>query len=65
MIKRTSKFWLEQIPKEHNLTIMDPDGWDRTNFIYSFEVEEITKEEFDIRLSASTISCNRSFFENI
>jgi hypothetical protein len=42
---------------------MDPDGWDRTNYIYSFEVEEITKEEFDKRLSMSTIQCNLSFFE--
>jgi len=65
MLKRTSEYWYNQIPKEHNLIIMDPDGWDRTNYVYSFEVEEITKEEFDKRLSYSTISCKTSFFETI
>ena len=61
-IKKTSKEWYEEIPKEHKLVIMDPDGWDRKNYDYSFNEELITKNEFDIRLCSSTVTCNRSFF---
>lgn len=61
-IKKTSKEWYEEIPKEHKLVIMDPDGWDRKNYDYSFNEELITKNEFDSRLASSTVLCNRSFF---
>jgi len=61
-IKKTSKEWYEEIPKEHKLVIMDPDGWDRQNYNYSFNEELITEKEFSIRLSSSTVICNRSFF---
>ena len=61
-MKKTSQQWYEEIPKEHKLLILDPDGWDRSNYQYSFYEELITKEEFDIRLSSSTIQCNTSFF---
>lgn len=59
---KTSKQWYEQIPLEHSLVILDADGWDRNNFDHSFNEELITKEEFDKRLSSSTISCKTSFF---
>lgn len=62
MEKKTSQEWLESIPKEHNLKVLDPDGWDRQNFDYSFNEEKIEREEFDRRLSSSTIQCNHSFF---
>lgn len=52
---KTSKEWYELIPVEHGLFIMDPDGWDRSNYDYSFEEEKITKAEFVRRLSYSTI----------
>ena len=61
-MKKTSKEWYESIPKEHNLIILDPDGWDRINYEYSFNEELITKNEFDTRLGSSTIKCNHSFF---
>ena len=61
--KKTSKEWIELIPKKHKLVILDPDGWGRTNLEYSFSEELITKEEFDKRLCSSTIQCNRSFFD--
>jgi hypothetical protein len=35
--------------------IIDPDGWDRTNFNFSWYQEEITEEEFMRRLYKSTI----------
>ncbi len=61
-MKKTSKEWYKEIPKEHKLLILDPDGWDRTNYEYSFNEELITKDEFKIRLSFSTVKCNLSFF---
>jgi hypothetical protein len=33
---------------------MDPDGWDRKNFEYSFNEELITKDEFKTRIMFST-----------
>jgi hypothetical protein len=35
--------------------ILDPDGWDRKNYDYSFFEESITKEEYLKRLSKSTV----------
>lgn len=35
--------------------IIDPDGWDRKNFEYSWYKEKITKEEFERRVMRSTI----------
>jgi len=60
---KTSQEWLEEIPKEHKLIIMDPDGWDRKNYDYSFNKELITKGEFFNRLSYSTTICHISFHE--
>lgn len=53
--KRTSKDW----NKIHQVLIMDPDGWDRTNFEYSFNEELITEQEFNKRIMNSTIIHNR------
>lgn len=63
MERKTSKEWYESVPSQFNLKILDPDGWDRKNLIYSFNEELITKAEFLDRLSDSTISCHMSFFE--
>ena len=62
-ITRTSQEWYDLIPKEYQLVIYDPDGWDRSNFDYSFNEELITKEEFQMRLSSSTTVCDTSFFD--
>lgn len=50
-IKKTSADWA----KEVNIMVLDPDGWDRTNYDYSFNQEKITKQEFNIRLVKSTV----------
>ena len=50
-IKKTSAEWIKQVGYE----ILDPDGWDRTNYDYSFNKEKITMEEFQKRLSLSTV----------
>ncbi len=53
-MKQTSDKWAAS-PKYKNTTILDPDGWDRSNFQYSFHQEEITEKEFQTRLNRSTI----------
>ncbi len=64
-IKRTSEDWFKLDPRrEEGFYILDPDGWDRTNYDYSFNRELITQEEFDMRLSRSTVSCTTDFFSS-
>lgn len=62
MEAKTSKEWYELVPKKFNLKILDPDGWNRSNFDISFNKELITKDQFIKRLMSSTIKCDRSFF---
>ena len=54
-ILKTSQEWCAFHEEEDGkLIIMDPDGWDRTNYEFSFNEEMITKEEFTRRLHMST-----------
>lgn len=48
---KTSEEWNEI----HKRFIMDPDGWDRSNWQYSWYEEKITELEFKKRLARSTI----------
>lgn len=48
--KKTSSEW----NIKHDFQIMDPDGWNRRNFQYSFYEELITEEEFLKRVMHST-----------
>ena len=48
---KTSDEWAELLDK----IVFDPDGWDRKNFYYSWYEEKITREEFRLRLSESTV----------
>lgn len=50
---KTSEEWNELV-KDTGLVIMDPDGWDRRNFQYSFFEELITYAHFEMRLLQST-----------
>lgn len=38
-----------------NIKVLDPDGWDRSRFQYSWYEEKISREEFERRLAFSTI----------
>ena len=49
----TSKEWQELTCLD--TIILDPDGWDRVNYQYSFFEELITGEEFFRRFSMSTV----------
>ena len=57
-VEKTSQQWYDELRKTENITIMDPDGWDRTNYQYSFTEELITKEKFNERLSRSSVKGN-------
>jgi hypothetical protein len=49
---KTSAQWLREFK---DLTILDPDGWDRLNYEFSFNEELITRGEFRYRANRSTI----------
>ena len=61
---KTSEQWT-QIKQfvDANITISDPDGWDRKNFQYSFYEEQITYEEFLNRLYRSTVSSMKNLLD--
>ena len=61
MEKKTSEEWFKLVPEEFGLVIYDPDGWDRTNYYYSYYQEEITKEEFINRVMGSTCLIKTGF----
>ena len=50
-IKKTSKEWQSIFPYPK---VLDPDGWDRKNYDYSWKEEKITLEEYEARRSHST-----------
>jgi hypothetical protein len=54
--KKTSADWHKEIYTEY--IIIDPDGWDRINFDYSFYKELITSDEFIYRIMRSTLISN-------
>jgi len=56
--KKTSAEWEKLVPIDWGLKILDPDGWDRNNYQYSFHEELITYNEFMNRVFGSTIQCN-------
>jgi hypothetical protein len=64
MEKKTSKEWLNFIPDKYRLKIIDPDGWDRKNYDFSFNQELITFEEFMNRVSSSTVECSLELFND-
>ena len=51
-IMKTSKEWMKDYPLAD---IYDPDGWDRENYDFSFNVERITLAEFKYRFNRSTV----------
>jgi|TARA_R110000787_G_scaffold202209_1_gene312953 hypothetical protein len=41
--------------KDCKYTILDPDGWDRKNFKFSWYQEQIAQQEFDNRVLLSSV----------
>lgn len=52
--KKTSAEWISEATYE-DITVLDPDGWDRTNYKYSWNEELITEGEFIARIFQSTV----------
>lgn len=59
---KSSPEWRALVPKNWQLLILDPAGWDRNNFKFAYNHEKITKEEYLKRLQSSTIRCNAEYF---
>ena len=55
-LHQTSAEWYGEFIKTHKTRILDPDGWDRTNYSYSFHEELVTEDTFNRRLMFSTCS---------
>ena len=60
---RTSDRWLHL--SDNYECIIDPDGWDRSNFQFSFHEEKISYQEFMKRYNYSTITSGEKTYENI
>jgi hypothetical protein len=58
-LKKTSVEWHKELYPDY--IILDPDGWDRTNYDFSFNEEKITEEEFKERFLRSTIMFDDKF----
>ena len=50
-IKLTSAEWQNIFPKTQ---VLDPDGWDRQNYEFSWYEEKIDQKEYNRRLGSST-----------
>jgi len=59
---RTSDDWLKLLYP--TTLILDPDGWDRSDYQYSFYQEKISRQEFENRLNVSTIQFGRDDLPN-
>lgn len=55
--KQTSEQWQSAYP---NPQVLDPDGWDRTNYDYSWGEELITYKEYMERVMLSTCIFNKT-----
>jgi hypothetical protein len=54
MEKMTSDKWYAEIYPNQEVKILDSDGWDRSNYQHSYYEEEITRNEFEMRVMKST-----------
>jgi hypothetical protein len=52
--KLTSQEWYTILYPNKEVRIMDPDGWDRSNYQYSWYEELIIESEFHKRVMLST-----------
>jgi hypothetical protein len=63
---KTSQKWLAEIQERFpKVNVLDPDGWDRKNYEYSFNQELISKEEFKKRFYMSTVMLSSDYIEYI
>ena len=53
-IKTSDEWEKSNLPEMDGTIVLDPDGWDRTNFNFSYYQELITKDEYLLRVNMST-----------
>lgn len=51
--KKTSDQWSKELKMD--VKVLDPDGWDRQNYEYSYYQELITEQEYRLRVVMSTV----------
>ncbi len=54
-VLKTSEEWYKGYTERTGITILDPDGWDRKNYEFSWYRELLTQEEFAGRVMFSTV----------
>lgn len=59
-VVRTSEDWYKE--DTSGTIILDPDGWDRSNYEYSYYEELITLDEYKRRKIRSTVLIDKDFF---
>jgi hypothetical protein len=64
-LKKTSQEWTDILFVDLKLKVMDPDGWDRSNWKYSFEEEKVSVTEFRNRVARSTCMFNLEAFQEL
>lgn len=62
-LKTSAEWYKEDQELFPGFIILDPDGWDRKNYDYSFNVELIDRKEFDRRVLWSTIQIPKSMLD--
>lgn len=63
---RTSEEWQKLVQAIYpDYMILDPDGWDRTNYQYSWHEELISQEEFEKRAGRSTCQWPNKMLQDI
>ena len=63
---KTSQEWHDELQALYpEFMVMDPDGWDRRNYQYSWHEELITNKEFEKRVGTSTCCWPRKMIQDI
>lgn len=52
---KTAKDWFSDIHEPYNVTVYDYDGFNRENFVYSWNEELISKTEYLNRICECTV----------
>lgn len=53
--KKPAADWFMELHHNKGVVILNPDGFDRSNFHYSFNEEPLTKKEYLLKLAECTI----------
>jgi len=63
-VKKTSEEWFKSNLLKGSL-IIDPDGWDRQNWQFSWFEELITEKEFNYRVCDSTVEFSKEYTDSL